>query len=143
DDSDDRPQRLALADDVLEAVARLELALELAVRTVQAAELERLLDQGSQTGDAFVALLDEPERARIQRLDRVLGGAEARDHDAHGLGRECAHAPHERDAVHAGHLEISQYEVEGALLDPLERRAGIAFCDDRVTLALEIPHERR
>ena len=42
-----------------------------------------------------------------------------------------------------GHAQIRDDEIEGPLLESLERRARIALGDDREAFAFEITHERR
>jgi hypothetical protein len=66
-------------------------------------------------------LLDEVERATLERLDRRRDGALARDHDHRGGGRLLADHHQRLEPAHRGHVDVEEHRVEAALLERLER----------------------
>ena len=94
----------ARADDVLEAVARAELALEQAVLGLAAGRARSPGRPGAapRRGCAWSKGFSRYQKAPgAQRLDRGLGAAVAGDHDAGQVGLELVDLPHQLEAVDA------------------------------------------
>ena len=113
----------ALADDVVEAVLRLELLPEVEVLVAEALALERPSDDEvdlvelERLGDVVVG----PE---LHGLDRGLGGADGGDHDHHRLGGGLLRRAQDLEAVGGGHPEVGDDHVEG--LTPQGVDGGLA-----------------
>ena len=109
---------LALADDVRELVAILELLLELLVLALQVGALDRLLEQRE---DALGVdrLLEEEERAGLDRLDRARDVALAADDDDLGLRVDVLEPAHQLDAVDVGQHHVGEHRVGPPRLEQL------------------------
>jgi hypothetical protein len=133
-----------VADDVLEAVLGAQLALQRAVLRLEPAVLDRLLDEPAHDVEVRLVerLLEIPERARAQRLDRALGAAIARDDDAGQVGLDLVDLPHQLESVEPGHAHVRDDQVETALREDRQRLGGVACLADLMAHAREDPPER-
>jgi hypothetical protein len=145
----DAPQQLeglaqgrAAPHDVVEAVLRPHLLLELPVLAQQPAVLDALLDQGRDGGEVLVALVDVPERPLAQRLDAPLRGPVAGDDDADRVRVALPGSPYQLDPVHSGQAQVGQQHVEVGVLDHLERGVREVHRLDGVALLRQEATER-
>ena len=138
DEVEDLLHRRALADDLVEAVALLELLLERAVLARQAALFEAFAD-GEQDLFVLERLGDVVESADAHRFDGALDRGVRRDHDHHLLGIARAQLLQDLHARHAGEHEIEQHEIDRFALGKEQRLLAGAGGDRAQTLA---PEER-
>ena len=109
---------LAAADDVGELVAVLELLLELQDLALEVGALDRLLEQG-QDALGVDRLLEEEERAGLDRLDRARDVALAADDDDLGLRVDVLEPAHQLDAVDVGQHHVGEHRVGSPGLEQL------------------------
>ena len=109
------------ADDVLEAVAGVEAALEVAVLALQVAGAEGALEDEVELVEVD-GLREEVLRAELHRLDRGLDRPVGGEEDADRGGVLLANLPQQREAVLARHSDVGEHHVGRALVERLERR---------------------
>ena len=120
---DDIAHRLALRDDVVEAELVLDLALQPRDLAAQRALAERLVGDEQQLLD-LERLGDVVVRAELDRADRGLDRAERGDHhDVRRLGQRH-HAADQVEAVHLGHPQVGDDQVEPVGARELEAGRG-------------------
>src|SRR5712692_10057323 len=100
----------ALADDILELVAVLQLGLELLVLVDERLLLDRFLEL-VQEALRVDRLLEEVERAGLHRLDRARDVALAGDDDDLGFGVELLELADQLDAVDVGQHHVGDDRV--------------------------------
>ncbi len=99
----------ALSDNPVEAVARLEFALEPAVLALELAVFDGLIDQAPNHVEALLLkrLFEIPECTGPQGLEGALRAAESRDYDAGQVRADLVNSLDDVQAVHAGHLDVT------------------------------------
>ena len=134
----------ALADDVLEAVLRLELAAEVEVLVPEPFPLERVANDQvdfvelERLGDVVVG-------AEFHRLDRRLRRRDRGDDDDGGVGGDLLGGAEYLHPVHLRHSEIRDDDIHGLAVERLDGRLAARRRQDVVPLLLqrdgeEIPH---
>ena len=122
---------LALADDVGEAVALLEGALEVGVLVFEKAPRDHAVDLDQQLlvvpglGEIIVG-------AEFEGVDRGFDGAVGRDHEDRRFLVARAHLLEHVHAGHVGHHEIEQHQVVGSRIEFLQALAAVVGEFDEV-----------
>ncbi len=101
---------LALADDVAELEAPLQLLLEQQVLADQVAALDRPLEDGQQ-GVRLDRLLDEAVRPRLHRLDRLRHVAVPGDHDHLGVAVGLLELPQQLQPVGVRQHHVGDHDI--------------------------------
>ena len=129
--------RVAFADDVLEAILLAQFAAQKTVFPEQRLALERVAHHlfqmivGKRLGDVVVSAL-------VQRLDRGFDAGVGGDDYPHHLGVEVAHlAQQVESAAAAGQVKIENREVDFFLFENLQRDLGRRRLDHLVALAAQ------
>ena len=110
----------AASDEAVDPVALLELRSEIGVLRAEPALLERRVQDMEQRVE-LKRLGDEIGCPLLDRVDRVLDGAEARDDDRDDVGIALERGIQDGAAVDAGQAEISDDDVEREFHQPRER----------------------
>ncbi len=125
DQTEDLAHARAAADDVVEAVALLELAPEVDVLLVEPALLERAVDDDLELVDVE-GLRHVVVGAELHRLDRALGGGVGGHHDHRRAGLALADLAQQVETVAVGHHHVAQHEVGRGVGEALARLADRA-----------------
>ena len=122
DELHDLPHARRGADHVADAVAGLELVAQPASQVHEVLPLERAGGGHQQLGRAD-RLLEVVEGAELDGLDRRLDRGVAGDDEDLGVGRDVPGRAEQLDAVHLGHLDVEQEQVEVLLAEQVEALA--------------------
>src|SRR5690606_10478825 len=128
------------ADDVVEAVALVDLAAQVLVLALEFALLEDTADQHAEFLEVH-RLHEVVERAELHGLDGRLHRAVPGEHHKLGLGVFIADVLEQLHAVHLGHLEVRQDQVHGLIAEQQEGLLAIGGEEDLLRLALKGPLE--
>ena len=142
-DAEDRFDRVALADDALEAVLLAQFLAQKSVLAEQRLAFERVAHHlfqmvvGERLGDVVVSAL-------VQRLDRRLDAGVGGDDNSHHLGIEVAHLAQQiESAAAAGQVEVENREVDFLFFKNVQRDFRRRRFDDFVALAARELHDDR
>ena len=105
--------RGAAADDVFELIALAQRFAQLAIFVAQLADFERFFHHHGQVIERK-RLGQEIDRAVLHRLHGVFHGAEGGHHDHRRVGVLRLQFFEQRQAVHAGQLQVGQDQVDVA-----------------------------
>ena len=134
----------ALADDVVELAARLELGFQLPVLAAQTAVVDRFLGEPADDLEARIleGLLENPEGAGTQRFDGTLRRVVPGHDDAGQIGVVLVDPAHELEAGDPRHLDVAEDEVDSLGADDLHRLAGVPRERHRITRPKQDAFER-
>ena len=133
DQIEDRLHSARAADDVVEAIASVDLGAQLTVFLEESSLTERLLDDDLNLVD-LEGLLDVVEGPLLHRFDgRVRRGVGGHHQDL-GVGEAVLDGLQHRESVHVGHHEVCEDQIEfGSRLEELCRRLSAVGDGDLVT----------
>jgi len=106
-----------------------------------------VLFEGQGDGDAQVVVVPRLEdelvdRAVVDRPHHRVGVGVAGEHDADGVGRLLLDLAQEARAVHAGHQEVADHQVEAAFGEALQAFLAAAGADHLVVFLAEDADQR-
>jgi len=122
-------RRPALAEHAAERIALLQLRSQVGVFRRQPPLLHPLLQDVHQLVE-LERLGDEVRRTALHRIDRVLHGAVAGDDDDDDAGVAFAGRLDHVCAIDAGHPEVGDHDIEGELVEELDRSFATLRLDD-------------
>ena len=96
-----------------------------------------LIDQAPNYVEAllFKRLFEIPERTGPQGLEGAFRATESRDDNAGQVRADLVNSLDDVQAVHAGHLDVTQDKVDGLVGDKLQSVRTVACRGDSVPLA--------
>jgi hypothetical protein len=124
DDVENVSQARARTDDAIEVVDVLLGAAEIFEVVLHPADLERFLDLDLHLLD-LEGLLHVVERPDLHRLHGGIDRSECRHEDHGGRGMQGACRAQHVHAVAPAHLEVTQHDVEVAVVEALDRGVAV------------------